>query len=238
MPERLWILLPCHNGSKTIERAIDSVFEQKGIDVNYKLCIVLNNCTDETEQLIEASKYSSRIKVLKCDTQGIVPALNTGLRACLLEGATLIARQDADDKWHPKKLLYQLEQIQNNPEIDIFGSSIRYVKPDSYEPLHIMNYPATHEECVEWLTKSQNPIAHTSVIFRTKILDKCGGYDNSLPMAEDMSLWLRATLNGYKMANLPFPLIDYTSTHNPNYSPLAPQILAQFGNLVMKYFKK
>lgn len=228
--------MPCHNGSKTITRAINSIFEQKGVSIDYRLCVVLNICTDESETLINESKYREYIDVLKCDTKGIVPALNTGLRYCLSLGATLIARQDADDCWHPKKLKTQLEYLENNPGVDICGTSLRYVKPDTYECTHEMIYPTEHDKCVEWLLRAQNPIAHPSVIFRAKILDRCGGYDNSLPLAEDMSLWIKAVVNGYRLGNVEYPLVDYTFVPNARYNPAAPQILAIVCANILKNF--
>lgn len=225
--EKVYVLLPVHNGAKTIVRSINSVFEQKNVvDVDHRLCVVLNLCNDNTSEVIDASEHRDRIDTVNCDVQGIVPALNTGLRYCMSKGATLIARQDADDYWHPKKLKTQLEYLKSNPDIDICGTSLRYVKPSTFEPTHEMIYPTKHDECVKWLLRAQNPIAHPSVIFRTKILDKCGGYDNSLPLAEDMSLWIKAVVNGYKIGNLEFPLVDYTFVPNARYNPIAPQILA------------
>lgn len=234
--EKLYVLMPVYNGAKTILRSINSVFEQKNIENYYRLCIVLNNCTDNTEELVSNSKWIDRIDVLKCDTKGIVPALNTGLYFCLSKGATLIARQDADDYWHPKKLCTQLEYLNENPKVDICGTSLRYVKPDTYQVTHEMTYPTEHEQCVEWLTKSQNPIAHPSVIFRTRILERCGGYDNSLPLAEDMSLWFRAIINGYRLGNVQYPLVDYTFVPNPRYNPISPQLLAFIGTNILKHF--
>jgi glycosyltransferase involved in cell wall biosynthesis len=234
--EILYVLMPVHNGSKTIERAINSVFDQKNVDIDYRLCVVLNNCTDNTEDIVKSCKWNDKIDILKCDTKGIVPALNTGLYFCLSRGATLIARQDADDKWHPKKLQTQIEYLRENPNVDICGTSLRYVKPDTFEPTHEMKYPTEHEQCVGWLLKSQNPIAHPSVVFRSKILERCGGYDNSLPLAEDMSLWFRAIINGYRLGNIEYPLVDYTFVPNPRYNPAAPQLLAAIGTNILKIF--
>lgn len=234
--QKLYVLMPVYNGAKTILRAIESVFEQKNVNIDYKLCVVLNNCTDNTEELIRDSKWIDRIDILKCNTKGIVPALNTGLYFCLSHGATLIARQDADDCWHSKKLFTQLEYLEANPSIDICGTSLRYVKPDTYEPTHEMIYPTEHDQCVAWLSKSQNPIAHPSVIFRSRILERCGGYDNSLPLAEDMSLWFRAVINGYRLGNVQYPLVDYTFVPNPRYNPAAPQLLTMLGINILKHF--
>ena len=62
-PDKVYVLMPAHNGAKTIERSISSVFEQKNVsDVDYRLCVVLNVCTDDTEAIVNASKYRLETK--------------------------------------------------------------------------------------------------------------------------------------------------------------------------------
>jgi len=235
--ENLYVLMPAHNGAKTIERSINSVFEQNNIsDVDYRLCVVLNVCTDNTEEIINASKYRDKIDVLTCDVKGIVPALNTGLRYCIANGATIIARQDADDRWHPMKLSHQLDYLEANPGVDICGTHIVYVKPDTYEAAHNMFYPVEHDDCVKWILNAQNPIAHPSVIYRTHIFDRCGGYDNSVPLAEDLSLWIKAITNGYRLGNVPRKLVEYTFIPNARYNPIAPELLGSIYMNIIKNF--
>lgn len=235
--DKVYVLLPVHNGAKTIERSINSVFEQKNVaDVDYRLCVVLNMCTDNTEEIINSSKYRDRIDVLNCDIKGIVPALNAGLRHCMANGATIIARQDADDRWHHMKLSQQVDYLEAHPDIDICGTSIVYVKPDTYESIYDMIYPEHHDECVKWILNAQNPIAHPSVIYRTRIFDRCGGYDNSIPLAEDLSLWIRAISNGYRLGNIQRKLVEYTFIPNPRYNPIAPQILGSIYMNIMEHF--
>lgn len=235
--EKLYVLMPVHNGAKTIERAINSVFEQKNVDLDYRLCVVLNKCTDNTEEIVRNSTWSNRIDIINCNLKGIVPALNTGLQYCIGKGATLIARQDADDKWHPKKLSTQLEYINNNPEIDICGTSLKYVKPETFETTHEMAYPESHDECISWLLNGRNPIAHPSVIYRKTVITKCGGYDNTFPLAEDMFLWLRAYRNGCKFGNVNYPFVEYTFVPNPNYNPSVAIALKALTKMLVELIK-
>lgn len=237
MTEKLYVLMPVHNGEKTIERSINSVFEQKNVDIPYRLCIVLNTCTDNTEEIIRSNKWIHNIDIISCNIKGIVPALNTGLQYCISHGATLIARQDADDKWHPKKLSFQLDYLNNNPDIDICGTSLKYVKPESFEVTHEMIYPEHHEECVSWLINGRNPLAHPSVVYRSNIITKCGGYDNTFLLAEDMFLWLRAYRNGCKFGNITYPLVEYTFVQNPNYNPSVAIALKNFTKILAEYIK-
>ena len=136
-----------------------------------------------------------------------------------------------------KKLQAQLELLNSNPDIDICGTSLRYVKPDTYEPTHEMIYPASHDECIQWLSSGRNPIAHPSSIYRTHIFSKCGGYDNTFSLAEDMFLWLRAWRNGYRFGNVTYPLVDYTHVPNPNYNPSVAIALQLLTKVLREYIK-
>ena len=76
------------------------------------------------------------------------------------------------------------------------------------------------------LLNGSNCIAHPSVVFRKKIIERAGLYDDSFPLAEDYYYWLRA-MRWYNFANLDEVLVDYTSNPNPNYDPNVPLIACQ-----------
>ena len=107
------ILIPVHNEEKTIKRCLDSILNQTY--ENFELVIVDNMCDDNTVSIVKEIK-DDRIKLVKCDVKGIVPALNLGLREC---SGDLIARQDADDFWYPEKLEKQVNFL-NEKKIHLY----------------------------------------------------------------------------------------------------------------------
>ena len=208
------VILPSYNSEKTIEVSILSVLNQTYS--NLELIVVLNGCTDKTEDVVgRISKEDNRLKVIHSE-KGIVPALNTGLRYA---SGDIIARQDSDDEWYNFKLEKQLEQFAN---CDILGTQIDV---NSSGSITRSNYPLDHNGCVEWLMNSRNPIAHPSVIFKKSILDKVGGYWDIFPLAEDMDFWMRS-IPFFKLKNSDFSGMKYNHVHNPKYNCNVPRIVS------------
>lgn len=212
------IVMPVHNGADTIGRAIDSVVNQTYTD--WELICVINLCEDNSEEIAQLSAtFDNRIKVIKCDEKGIVPALNVGI---LNSKGNFIGRQDCDDLWHSSKLEKQIEHFEKFPETDILGTQIRQVDSENFEPIETqINYPLNDKDIKLTLLRGANCIAHPSVMFRRRITYRAGLYDDTYPLAEDYHYWLRC-IRWYKFANLDEILVDYTSNPNPNYDPRVP----------------
>jgi glycosyltransferase involved in cell wall biosynthesis len=230
------VVIPIRNGEKTIRAAVDSVLSQElpiresgpGFERIEVIC-VLNGTTDNTESIL-LNEYGSdplqRVRICS-SSPGIVPALNEGLRNATGE---FIARQDADDVWLPGKIKAQIEFLSANPEVDILGTQMDIVDP-SVSWKNYTHYPEKHDEIVGRLLQGDNSIGHPSVMFRRRVLDKCAGYTDLFPLAEDLELWLRAAA-WYKFANLPERLVRYTHVHNPKYNPKVPQTLAAWYRMI------
>jgi glycosyltransferase involved in cell wall biosynthesis len=220
------VIIPIKNAEATIENSLISVLTQECKETIEVLCI-LNGCTDSTESKVKKfANIDSRIRILYSEP-GIVPALNMGLRYA---NGNLIARQDADDIWHPDKLSDQLDFLEKNPEIDILGTQLNVVDENG-SFIEKTNYPLNHNDICNSLLHSNNAIGHPSVIFRKKILDKCAGYLDLFPMAEDMDLWIRA-MAWYKFANLEKAHVIYKHVPNVNYNPQVPKILASWYKMI------
>lgn len=211
------VIIPVKNAEKTIKKAVESVLNQ-GIDNIEVLCVV--NCTmDDTEAEIKSIK-DDRVKILH-SRPGIVAALNEGIRAS--RGA-LIARQDADDVWLEGKLKKQLEFLDKHPDVDILGTQLNVVDIHG-NFIRKTSYPLEHEQIVSRLLSGDNSIGHPSVIFRRSVLDRCAGYYDLFPLAEDLDLWLRC-IPWFKMSNLDECLVQYQHVPNLNYNPNVPRAVS------------
>lgn len=213
------VIIPARNAEASIGPAIQSVLAQVVNDIEV-LCIV-NGTTDNTVDSINQIK-DNRIKILYSEP-GIVPALNMGLKNSQGE---FIARQDADDIWLPEKLNKQLKFFDDNKDIDILGTQINIVDSNN-SFIRKTAYPTEHSEIVKGILSGINPIAHPSVFFKRKILDKCAGYFDLFPLAEDLDLWSRC-LPWFKFSNLDEALVTYKHVPNPNYNPKVPVILSSW----------
>ncbi len=219
------ILVPLYNCEKTVHRAFKSLQDQTFQD--FEVIAVNNNCTDSTVDIVKEFQSTMEIKVIDCPEQGIVPALNVGIRNC---ASDLIARQDGDDYWHPDKLEKQIAFLQNNPGIDILGTQIRLLDEDgTVQETGTMGikirYPIESHQIIAGLLYGQNTICHPSVIVRKRIFDYVGGYEQLFPLAEDLHLWTRC-IPHFKFANLPEVLVDYTQKYDPTYNAQVPLLIS------------
>lgn len=217
------VIIPVRNAANTVQASIKSVLSQ-GVQDLEVLCII-NGTTDDSEKEISVID-DKRVKILH-SAPGIVPALNAGLRtAC----GDIIARQDADDIWLENKLRKQIDYLQANKEVDILGTQLEVVDGEG-NFLRNTSYPERHEDIIKNLLSGVNPIGHPSVVFRRNILDKCAGYYDLFPLAEDLDLWMRS-IPWFKLANLPETLVRYKHVPNPAYQPQVPQVLASWYRMI------
>lgn len=109
------VVMPTYNGSKHIEKAIESVIEQTY--TNWELIIVDDCSTDNTIDIVR--KYcdeDARIRIIRKEkNDGVAVTRNIGINAA--SGRT-IALLDCDDVWVNNKLERQLNlQKRTNAEI-------------------------------------------------------------------------------------------------------------------------
>jgi len=109
------VVIPAYNAENTIERAISSVLAQSYPP--FEIIIVDDTSKDKTQEIIE-SKYADAVKYIqKISNNGSSVARNTGMDAAK---GDYIAFLDADDAWHPDKLLLINTVFCANPGITLF----------------------------------------------------------------------------------------------------------------------
>ena len=219
------VLITAYNCAETLPQSLDSVLSQTYKD--FEVILVDNNSTDSTREIAESYKGKLDIKIIPCKEQGIVPALNTGLRSCAGEW---IARQDGDDYWYPEKLEKQISFLNANPEISILGTQIRLLdEKGNVEELGTfgkqVKYCTESDDIRTGLLYGQNQLCHPSVIYSKNVINHLGGYENMFPLAEDLHLWLKAFPH-FKFANLNDVLVDYTQKKSPDYDARVPLVIA------------
>ncbi len=211
MMPKISVLLPFFNPGNFFKRAIESIIHQSFSD--WEMVLVNNGCTDDSPSYAkDVASTEGRIQVIDEPRQGIVFALNRGLSRCR---ADLIARMDADDFSLPQRLKDQYEYMLEHQDIDVCAGLIK----------HESNSCNTkgYQVYIEWMNKLvtcedisrnrfiESPIAHPSVMFRKRAIDKYGPYrEGEFP--EDYELWLRWLENGAKMAKIDKLVLHWNDT--------------------------
>lgn len=221
------VLMPYKNSAKTVEETLASLAAQTHKD--FILVAVNNNSTDWSERIIANYCEENLISCwhMRCEENGIVPALNTGLFWILRESEfKFVARLDSDDIWLPEKLEKQINFLNENKDIAILGTQIETFFDGEGGPVQI-THPTSHEEIVETLFNVRNCIAHPSVMIRSEVFKRCGVYDDIYRHCEDYQYWIKASRH-FRLANLPDVLVRYRSHYNPNYNPAIPVMCKMF----------
>jgi len=160
--------------------------------------------TTELSSLIE--KYRDKLNIVSVripSNKGLGFALNEGLKHCKCH---FVARMDTDDIAYPERFSEQLQFMEKYTEIDICGSFCTEVD-DIGTKGNVRKVPVTHDSIVNNLWA--NPFIHPSVMFKREKMLTIGGYDSSLSRRQDYELWFRCAYNGFKLANIPNPLLYY-----------------------------
>ncbi|MDD3180852.1 MAG: glycosyltransferase [Opitutaceae bacterium] len=220
------VLMPVRNAAVTVARAVESIRVQTWPD--WELLAVDDGSTDGTREWLRAAAGADRrIRLLERPPEGLVAALNAGLAAAR---GRLIARMDADDESHPKRLAAQAAFLAANPDLGVVGCLVDFGgdrRAQAGYALHVdwVNSLLT-PEAIALNRFVESPFAHPSVMFRRELVGRLGGYrEGDFP--EDYELWLRWLDAGVRMAKVPRMLLTWhdpparLSRTDPRYDPEA-----------------
>lgn len=202
------VLLPVRNALTTLDACLDSVRSQTL--TSFEVIAVDDHSTDGSRRRLTAiARHDPRFRVFRTTRPGLVPALNLGLSHAT---SSLIARMDADDLMHPRRLELQWRCMHKHPEIAVLGSRVRAFSAQELS--------GGFREYLRWLNGCispgsiagdiylESPLAHPSVMFRKDMVLDLGGYLEGL-FPEDYELWLRLHHQGAILAKLPQTLLDW-----------------------------
>lgn len=180
------ILIAIYNGEKTLERAFESLKRQTFQD--FSVLSINDASLDKTSEILR--KWQSffgegRFRIIENEINlGLTSSLNKGLREVTTH---FVARLDADDWWHEKKLKCQIDFIEQHPEYGLLGCNyINITKKGSRSIVCQENDHAIRKSILR-----RNPFAHSCVIFNTTLAKKLNGYDEHVRYGQDYDLWLR-----------------------------------------------
>lgn len=193
--------MPVYNGARFLRQAIDSVLSQSFHDL--ELLVVDDGSTDDSVA-IASSVADPRLRCIPGQGhRGLVGTLNIGLRAAT---GQYVARLDADDVARPDRIDKQAALLDREPTVALVGSLARLIDERGVATGVVRRPVST--VAIRWYALLENPLIHSAAMFRNDVVSALGGYDESLPLAEDYDLWGRI-LRQHAVANIDECLIDY-----------------------------
>ena len=192
-----------YNGERYLREAVDSILAQTY--ENFEFVIVDDGSTDETAAII-GSYGDQRIRLVQNECNvGLPRSLNRGLAVAR---GTYIARQDADDVSLPERLATEAAYLDSHPEVGLVGSTTGFMRADG-RFAYVFPNPIS-DLAAKWTMLSHNAFSHTSVMFRSSLLERSGGYPEApeYTYCEDYDLWSRIAQHA-RVANLEVPLVRW-----------------------------
>ncbi len=203
---KISVLMPVFNGEKYVKETIESVLNQTYTD--FEFIIVNDGSTDKTRDIIE-SFDDKRIKLYNLhENRGVGFASNFSVYKA---NGEYIARVDSDDIYHPDRLLLQKEFLDDNPDISLVKTLVKYFGDEDIQRSERYNSFKTTLEinknnCITTEDISRELywhicIPHTTIMIRSEVMKKFGYED--LRCCEDYNLFYKMNLEGYRMATIP-----------------------------------
>lgn len=185
------VVMSCHNASRWLHEAIDSVLAQTF--ENFELILVDDGSLDDTWAIIQGYQAQDKriIAINKANT-GLADSLNIGIAQA--KGAW-IARLDADDLCEATRLEEQFSFVHTHPEVVLLGTGFWEIDEHGQD-IKKQVYPSEHHKLIRHLERSQRFFPHSSAFFRRIVVQEMGGYNPLFRKAQDRDLWLRFAARG------------------------------------------
>ena len=199
------VIIPTHNRSQLLKRAIGSVLNQTYSKLE---CIVVDDAsTDETTEVV-ASFNDDRIRGFRHKiNRHASAARNTGIRHSKGE---LIAFLDDDDEWMIDKLEKQVELlIKSKQNIGLIYSWMSYMK--GQKELYLYN-PKLKGHIFKDMLDKQAIGNSSTLLVRRQVIEKIGGFDESLPRGNDGD-FIRRVCRKYEVDYVPEVLVKVYTEH-------------------------
>ncbi|MGF1669603.1 MAG: glycosyltransferase [Balneolaceae bacterium] len=172
------VIIPTHNRSDLLKRAVNSVLEQTWR--KFEIVIVDDASDDDTQQVLQELSKAHPVNVIRNKTsKGASVSRNIAISNAKGE---FIAGLDDDDFWRPERIERLMEGFDEG--ISAVCSNDRMVFGEK-EIVWKKKPLITLDDLLYY-----NQVGN-QVLTRKEYLLDVGGYDESLPSAQDYDLWIR-----------------------------------------------
>jgi glycosyltransferase involved in cell wall biosynthesis len=199
------IIMSVKDGEEFIEKSINSMINQSYS--NFEFLIFNDGSKDKTSDILLSYK-DSRIKVFSdISSLGLATRLNYLIKEAAGE---FIARMDADDISHPRRIEEQVNFLRQNANVDVVDC-ISY-SIDEHNIVTGINTTALIGVELDKIMLNGGLFTHGAVMARSGWYKK-NLYDESYLRAQDYELWCRTALSS-TFARVPKPLFYYRKSDN------------------------
>lgn len=200
------VVVPTRNRPRWLAEAIGCALAQSRRPAEIVVVEDGEGAGEEVAALEAARRgMEPEIRLVAGPRRGPAAARNVGVAAARAE---LIAFLDDDDLWHPEKLARQVEWFVRRPDLGALGTGWVGAQEPAAECFLRLGRAETPRAISHAALLRSNRLALSSVVVRRQCLEQCGGFDETLPLAQDWDLWLRMSERWW-MGALPEALTVY-----------------------------
>jgi len=189
------VITCAYNAAPWIAQTLESVFSQTYTD--YEMIVVDDGSTDGTAEIVR--RYGERVRLISQSNRGTGAARNTAIASSRGE---LIVNLDADDLWFASALAALVPAF-DDPAVGIACTDVLLwdeKTPWNRCPRHSEYYRPPNADPATWSQlMHENYIPVVTLMIRRSLIERLGGFDESLPLANDYDMVLRAALAGAKI---------------------------------------
>jgi glycosyltransferase involved in cell wall biosynthesis len=180
------VIIPTYNRRTLVARAVRSAIAQtRTVE---EIIVIDDGSTDGTGEALQAA-FGDRVRYVWQPNAGVAAARNHGLR---LARGRYLALLDSDDEWLPEKTRRQVEWLEVRPDFGMVLCDV--VRMDAeHRDIEIFRRRELLPEdgdIFKWVLL-EPALVPASVMLRRSAYEAVGGFDESLPTAEDLDFHLR-----------------------------------------------
>lgn len=190
------VIVPCYNAAAWLRETLASAVAQTGVTL--QLIVIDDGSTDAGPEIV--TREFPQAEFVCIPHSGASRARNVGLAHAR---APYIQFLDADDLLLPNKLANQVGHLEKTGAAVVY-SDWQYFAcgPDGqFEPAQIMTPQMQREPELELFTGFW--VTNSAYLFRRSIIDRTGGFNETLPILQDARLALDCALYGAEFTYLP-----------------------------------
>jgi len=176
-----------------LRRALETIKKQTFANFVH---VVINNGGDrqELERILRDFPANNRIVIHNEDNR-FIASLNQGVRACESEYVAIL---DDDDTWHPdrlKKTVEYLDKTKKDVVVVKMDVIIEEMEKGAIKKVSQHLHPESGEGEISLYKQCfKNYLSNGIVTYTRRIFEEVGGYDETLPTAEDWDFGIRLLL--------------------------------------------
>lgn len=176
------VVIPSYNRRHTLERALQSVYQQSS---KVDEVILVDDGSNDDSDLMVAREFPET-KIIRQANFGVSAARNRGIESARFEWIALL---DSDDSWRPDKIGKIRDAQRQHPDLVLFHSDEIWMRNEVR-----VNPMNKHRKSGGWIFEQCLPlcaISPSASVIKKSVLQDLGMFDETLPACEDYDLWLR-----------------------------------------------